>query len=81
MQSNTDTDSAQGGAQNTPDLAEGYPTLTKVLRAISNIENVPDKGVRRIEVNCFASGDATFNVFHVDAEEAVGGYFTTEDLS
>jgi hypothetical protein len=62
-------------------LAEGYPTLAQVLRGILNDPNVPDTGVRRIEINAFASGDATYNVLTVDSFEAQGGYLTNSDLS
>jgi hypothetical protein len=57
-----------------PDLAEGYPDLDKVLRAISNDPELPKRGIRRIEVNTFASGDATYQVYVTGADEGVGGY-------
>jgi hypothetical protein len=57
-----------------PELAEGYPTLGQVLAAVHDVEEIPDTGVRRLEVNAFASGDATYQVWTVDREEATGGY-------
>jgi hypothetical protein len=68
------TETPQSSATSGPDLAEGYPTLAQVLRGISNHENVPDEGVTRVEVNTFASGDATFRVWVVGSDEAQGGY-------
>jgi hypothetical protein len=63
------------------DLTEGYPSLRKVLHAIANHEDVPNVGVRRVEVNCQASGEASFNVWRVDVDEVEGGYFSKSDLS
>jgi hypothetical protein len=57
-----------------PDLAEGYPNLHDVLTLMAKDEELPVRGVRRIEVNTFASGDATYQVWVVGADEAVGGY-------
>jgi len=48
--------------------------LRKVLKAIGDAEDIPQTGIRRVEVNTFASGDATFNVYIVGEDEAVGGY-------
>jgi hypothetical protein len=56
------------------ELAEGYPDFKKVLSAISQIQDLPEAGVRRVEVNTFASGDATYNMWVVGADEAIGGY-------
>jgi hypothetical protein len=56
------------------ELAEGYPNFKQVLSAIGRLDDLPTAGVRRIEVNTFASGDATYNVWVVGADEAVGGY-------
>jgi len=63
------------------DLAGGYPRLVLVLAVINSLEDIPDEGVRRLEVNTFASGDATYQVWTTDAEEARGGYITSEQLS
>jgi hypothetical protein len=64
-----------------PELAEGYPTLTELLRKLNNEENVRDVGVRRLDLNLFASGEATYNVWYVDAEEPEGGYIPPDDLA
>ena len=61
-------------AGDAPDLAEGYPTLKEVVRGILEDDAVPDIGVRRVEINCFASGDATYRVWILGREETEGGY-------
>jgi hypothetical protein len=68
------TETPQEGTQEVSELAEGYPTLAEVLRGILNDAEVPDVGIRRLEINCFASGDATYNLTQVGATEAIGGY-------
>jgi hypothetical protein len=68
------TDSTQQAPTEAPDLAEGYPTLDRVLKAIQEWEDVPTTGVRRVEVNLFASGEATFNVWVLGEEEPRGGW-------
>jgi hypothetical protein len=67
---------ANGPGTEVEDLAQGYPDLTQVFAAIPQQDDVRTTGVRRLEVNCFASGDATFNIFYVEQEEPVGGYIT-----
>lgn len=62
-------------------LAEGYPSLASILRGINSDEEIPDAGVRRIELNAFASGEATYNVWTVGAEEPTGGYLAKSDLT
>ena len=57
-------------------LAEGYPTLAEVVRGILQDDAVPDIGARRIEVNCFANGDATYRVWVLGFEEPEGNYLT-----
>jgi hypothetical protein len=68
------TETPQEDTQGDPGLAEGYPTLSQVLRGLLQGEDVPDVGIRRLEINCFASGDATYNYTQVGQEEALGGY-------
>lgn len=60
-----------GGA---PDLTEGYPNLDDVLAAILDDPKVENGPVARLEVHCFASGDATYRVFQVGSEEPEGNY-------
>jgi hypothetical protein len=67
-------------AQASEDLSEGYPTLGLVLQAVHAHDEVRSTGVRRVEVNCFASGEATFNVTYVDEDEPVGGYLDKSAL-
>lgn len=57
-----------------PDLAEGYPELGSVFSRILEQEDIPKTGVRRIEVNCFASGEATCRVWIVGLEDPEGAY-------
>lgn len=68
----TETAPEQNGDEQA--LADGYPSLSSVLSAIPAADDVPEEGIRRIEVNCFASGDATFNIWTVDEVEPRGGY-------
>jgi hypothetical protein len=65
--------------QTTEELAEGYPTLAQVVRGILADDRVPDIGVQRIEVNCFASGDATYRVWILGVEEPDGNHLTDLD--
>jgi hypothetical protein len=73
-QSVSESEQAQHDATVGEDLAEGYPTLARVLRGVLNDDRVPDVGVRRIEINTFASGDATYNVWLLGHDEPEGGY-------
>ena len=63
-------------SEETEVLAEGYPTLGQVVRAILQDDTVPDVGCRRIEVNCFANGDATYRVWILGHEEPEGNFLT-----
>lgn len=51
-----------------------FPPLDKVLAAIRENPDMPEGEVERIEINCLASGDATYRVWAPRAEEPVGGY-------
>jgi hypothetical protein len=66
-----------GGSQ----LSEGYPSLAKVLHAVGQDKEIPNVGVRRVEVSTFASGEATYKVVSVDSEEEIGGYLSREQLA
>lgn len=70
----TDSGNAQAEVQGSDDLAEGYPSVRKVLYAIGKDPELPTTGIRRLEVNTFASGDATYRMWTVDSEEPQGGY-------
>lgn len=56
------------------ELAEGYPTLDEVVRAIIDDDKVPNVAVRQVQINCFASGDATYNVWILGEDEPQGNY-------
>lgn len=56
------------------ELAEGYPSLAAAITAILHDDRIGEIGVRRIEVNCFASNEVTYRVFYVGEEEPEGGY-------
>lgn len=68
------TETPQEDVSNGEDLAEGYPTTTEVLRAALQSEKVPDGGIRRLELNCFADGSATIRVYLVGADEPEGDF-------
>jgi hypothetical protein len=55
-------------------LAQGYPSLEEVVEALLEAEDIPHVGVRRLELNAFGSGECTYQVWAVGAEEPVGGY-------
>jgi hypothetical protein len=63
-----------GNATEVSALAEGYPTLDEVIQALKANQDIRNEGVRRLELNAFASGDCTYQVWYVDREEAIGGY-------
>lgn len=67
-------ESAHLAPDDTEDLAEGYPSLNQALSAIASDDKIPDTGVRRVEINLFASGEATYKVTLVDQDEPDGGY-------
>jgi hypothetical protein len=60
--------------QDDVDLAEGYPTLTQVVRGIAADDTLPEVGVSRVEINAFASGDATCRAWILGEEEPRGFY-------
>jgi hypothetical protein len=60
-----------------PDV-DRYPDLNAVLNAISAKEDMVTGPVERVEVFCYASGEASFRVWGARAEEPVIG---TENLS
>lgn len=68
------TETPQEAVSNGEDLAEGYPTTAEVLRAALQSEKLPDSGIRRLELNCFADGSATVRVFMVGVEEPEGDF-------
>jgi hypothetical protein len=51
-----------------------YPALTTVIDQAFAGEDFPDGDVERFEVTLLASGEATWRVWAVRAEEPVGGY-------
>ena len=61
------------------DLSEGYPNTTEALRAILQEEDLPDGGIRRLELNLFASGEVTWRVHRLDSDEPDGGYLKLGD--
>jgi hypothetical protein len=63
---------------NNTELAEGYPTLIWVLQRMIAESEAPDARVERVEINLFASGDATYRYWPVRAEESLGGYLEPE---
>lgn len=67
-------DNGQQGVEQAEDLAEGYPSLSDVLSAIAAESDLPEDGVRRCEINIFASGDATYRYWTVYELEHQGGY-------
>lgn len=69
-----ETKSSQEGGQGRPANSEGYPSLAKVMSAIQQDPEIPNFGLRRLELNTFASGEATYKVWTTDAEEEVGGW-------
>jgi hypothetical protein len=52
----------------------GYPDLSDIFGRLLDAEDLPKQGVRRVEVNVFASGEATCKVLRWDAEEPEGAY-------
>lgn len=68
------TENGQEQLPEEEDLAAGYPTLTDILTAIPQQDDVRDVGVRRIDLYGFASNEATFNVWYVGADEPLGGH-------
>jgi hypothetical protein len=51
-----------------------YPSLTTVIDIALQDEDFPQGDVERFEVTLLASGEATYRVWAVRAEEPVGGY-------
>lgn len=68
------TDDAPQVADDAEDLAEGYPSIAQVVRGILGSDDLPERGVYRIEINCFASGDATYRAYIVGRDDPEGGY-------
>jgi hypothetical protein len=54
-----------------------YPKIQDVLAAVAAADELPETGVDRVEVHCFASGEATYRVWAARAEEPHVGYFPT----
>jgi hypothetical protein len=61
--------------------ADRYPALEGVLRAVLASPEIPSGPIERVEVNCLASGEATWRVWTPKADEPEGGYFAPGDLS
>jgi hypothetical protein len=51
-----------------------YPNIYDVLSNISEQADLPNGGIERLEVSCFASGEATYRYWTPRAEEPEGGY-------
>jgi hypothetical protein len=56
-----------------PDELEGYPVIDDVVAAVLEVADLAGKPVRRIEINAFANGEATYQVWRSGSEEADGG--------
>lgn len=52
-----------------------YPTFKAALSRIARESEFADTAVERLEVHCFASGEATYRIWLPRAEDPEGGYF------
>lgn len=74
----TESDQQENVAEAAEDETGGYPSLEWVFEAILQNEELPKTGVKRVEVNAFASKDATCLVSRWDEDEPVGAYLEAE---
>jgi hypothetical protein len=56
-----------------------YPTLMQVCSRILDESELLESQVERVEINLFASGDATYRVFAPRSEEPEGGHWESLD--
>ena len=57
-----------------------YPSIQAVLAAVASADNLPEGDIDRIEINCLASGEATYRVWAARAEEPEGGVLSADSL-
>lgn len=55
--------------------SDRYPNVHDVLARIGQLPELEDAQVERVEVHCFASGEATYRVWPARAEEPEQGYW------
>lgn len=79
MRTSKDTSNAQGSQSSKSTDTNRYPTLAKVLHAVSKSEELPKGDVTRIEISTQANGDAAARVWAVGAEEPEGIYLPAEE--
>jgi hypothetical protein len=51
-----------------------YPAIGQVCNRIANALRSMDTGVEKVEITCFANGDATYRVWAPRSEEPEGGF-------
>jgi hypothetical protein len=56
-----------------------YPRFSETLSRILEDEDISQMQVERIEINLFASGDATYRVWAPKAEDPEGGYLARRE--
>lgn len=57
-----------------------HPTFAKLLRRILADDTIPEGPIARMEVSTLASGEATWRVWPVGADEPIGGYYSNSEL-
>jgi hypothetical protein len=58
-----------------------YVDMADVVERVLNEDDVPSGPIERVEIVAHASGDATWRVWTPRAEEPIGGYLSSDDLT
>jgi hypothetical protein len=61
--------------------SDRFVDVSDAIAAVTADEDFPQGPVERIEVRCHGSGEVTWRAWTPRAEDAVGGYFTSEHFA